>query len=367
MKIIHTEASLGWGGQEIRILSEASGIEKMGHEIEIWASPNSNIIREATAMGLKIKPLPISEKRISNIFKIRSEIKKSAPDIINTHSSTDTWLVALANTTIRNSPPLIRTRHISAPVPKNFASRWLYTHATTHIVTTGNALKKQLVEENGFPASNITSIPTGIDIKRFYPGDRFEARKNLGISEDNKYIGILATLRSWKGHLYLLDAFSKLDIPEWRLLIIGDGPMRKPIEEKIKQLNINDRVLMVGQQKNPEEWLRALDIFCLPSYANEGVPQAIIQAMLSEIAIISTPIGAINEIITDGHSGLLVTPRNSKQLAYAIKKLSQDIALMTKLSATARTYAFDRLQLERMINKMEALFYQSAGIRKIQK
>jgi glycosyltransferase involved in cell wall biosynthesis len=143
--------------------------------------------------------------------------------------------------------------------------------------------------------------------------------------------------------------------------------MRKPIEEKIKQLNINDRVLMVGQQKNPEEWLRALDIFCLPSYANEGVPQAIIQAMLSEIAIISTPIGAINEIITDGHSGLLVTPRNSKQLAYAIKKLSQDIALMTKLSATARTYAFDRLQLERMINKMEALFYQSAGIRKIQK
>ena len=201
MKIIHTEASLGWGGQEIRILSEASGIEKMGHEIEIWASPNSNIIREATAMGLKIKPLPISEKRISNIFKIRSEIKKSAPDIINTHSSTDTWLVALANTTIRNSPPLIRTRHISAPVPKNFASRWLYTHATTHIVTTGNALKKQLVEENGFPASNITSIPTGIDIKRFYPGDRFEARKNFAVEEFNKIDGL--SVDNAEGAFYL--------------------------------------------------------------------------------------------------------------------------------------------------------------------
>ena len=356
MKIVHTEASLGWGGQEIRILSEAHGMVKQGHHLEIWAAPNSNIIREAINLGLTTKALPINKKSILNILKIRATIRESKPDLINTHSSTDTWLVALANTTITAPPPLIRTRHISAPIPRNFASRWLYTKATKHIVTTGNALKEQLVKNNGFPEEMITSIPTGIDTKRFHPGDRLEAKNKLNLPIENRYIGIVATLRSWKGHLYLLEAFATLDLPEWKLLIVGDGPMQKPIKEKIQALNITDRVIMTGQQKNPEEWLRAMDIFCLPSYANEGVPQAILQAMLTELPIITTSVGAILDAVTDNKSALIINPKNHSEIRKAIMKIINDHELSSMISKNSRKKASAYFSHEIMINSMSSIF-----------
>ena len=362
MKIVHTESSCGWGGQEIRILSEASGMVDLGHEIEIWASPESNIICEANNMGLNTKALPIDRKTIRNILTIRTEIKLSLPDIINTHSSTDTWLVALANTTIKDHPPLIRTRHISAPIPKNFASRWLYTYATEHTVTTGSALKVQMIKDNHFPENRITSIPTGIDTKRFHPGDPFEARNKLGLPLDRKYIGIIATLRSWKGHLYLLDAFSKLDLPGWHLLIVGDGPMRKPIEEKIKQLKLNENVHMVGQQKNPEDWFRALDIFCLPSYANEGVPQSILQAMMTKLPIITTPVGAILDAVTDRKTAIIIEPRNTNHLMTAIQELIDNHKLRKEIISSIRDQAIRKFSLDKMISSMEDIFNKHKGI-----
>jgi glycosyltransferase involved in cell wall biosynthesis len=74
---------------------------------------------------------------------------------------------------------MVRTRHISAPVPRNWPTRWLYTRATARIVTTGEALKQELVERNGFPAQRIDSVPTGIDTQRYRPGDRTAARRHV--------------------------------------------------------------------------------------------------------------------------------------------------------------------------------------------
>ena len=82
--------------------------------------------------------------------------------------------------------PLVRTRHISAPVPRNALSRWLYTSATTRIVTAGESLKRELVERNGFPLERIDSVPTGIDTQRFRPGDRGAAKRRPGSAVDTR-------------------------------------------------------------------------------------------------------------------------------------------------------------------------------------
>lgn len=356
MNIIHTESSCGWGGQEIRILEESRGLIERGHIVQVLCPAESHIFEEAPKRGVPSIALPIGRKSLKGFFALRNWIKNNKVDVINTHSSTDTWLVALANTTITAPPPLIRTRHISASVPRNFASRWLYTKATKHIVTTGNALKEQLVKNNGFPEEMITSIPTGIDTKRFHPGDRLEAKNKLNLPIENRYIGIVATLRSWKGHLYLLEAFATLDLPEWKLLIVGDGPMQKPIKEKIQALNITDRVIMTGQQKNPEEWLRAMDIFCLPSYANEGVPQAILQAMLTELPIITTSVGAILDAVTDNKSALIINPKNHSEIRKAIMKIINDHELSSMISKNSRKKASAYFSHEIMINSMSSIF-----------
>lgn len=357
MKIVHTEASCGWGGQEIRILEESKGLIERGHEVRILCPSASHIHSEAERWGVPVDALPIGHKNLTGLRAMREWLKSHHVDVLNTHSSTDSWLAAVACATLRNAPPIVRTRHISAPIPDNCPTRWLYVKATRHIVTTGEALRQELIRRNGYPESRITSIPTGIDAARFSPGDKHSARAHLGLDPELHYIGIVATLRSWKGHLYLLDAFASLALPHWRLLIVGDGPMRDNIKRKIADLGIADRVVLAGQQRQPELWLRAMDIFCLPSYANEGVPQALLQAMLTGLPIVTTAVGSIGEAIDNGTTGLIVASRSSTALVDAISRAIADENLARHLGTQALATARDRFTRNRMLDAMEACFH----------
>jgi glycosyltransferase involved in cell wall biosynthesis len=157
-------------------------------------------------------------------------------------------------------------------------------------------------------------VPTGIDTLRFARPTRPRPKRRRP-RPAARHLGIVATLRSWKGHLFLLDAFAQLARPDLRLVIVGEGPMRGPIEEKIAALGLGDRVILAGQRTDPERWLQALDVFCLPSYANEGVPQAILQAMLCALPIVTTPVGAILEAVTDQRQRAGGRPKDANALA----------------------------------------------------
>ena len=104
LHIVHTEASLGWGGQEIRILTEAEGMAKRGHRVTLIAPHEANIKRESEARGLTTITLPIGRKNLRGLFALRAWLKTNPCDVINTHSSTDTWLAALACATLGNAP-----------------------------------------------------------------------------------------------------------------------------------------------------------------------------------------------------------------------------------------------------------------------
>ena len=356
MRILHTEASCGWGGQEIRILEEAKGLIGRGHDVSLACPPEARIFSEAQRYGVPAAALPIGRKSLRSLIALRRHIARTRPDVINTHSSTDTWIAALARLFLAAPPPLVRTRHISAPIPRNAASRWLYTRATTHIVTTGERLRETLIRDNGYPGGMITSIPTGVDPQRFQPGDRLAARQALGLDPALRYVGIVATLRSWKGHHYLIDACREIKGHDWRLLIIGDGPRRDYLREMVARLQLGERVSFLGQRDDPERWLPAFDLFCLPSYANEGVPQAMVQAMLAGVPIVTTPVGSITEMVEHEKSALLVAPENSSALAQAIQRLLDEPELGSRLVAAARSTALARYTREAMLDAMQDIF-----------
>ena len=216
MRILHTESSIGWGGQEIRILTEAQGMIARGHEVTLLTAPSADIYPAAQRRKVPVIALPIEKKRPRALLAMRRWLAahRREVDVINTHSSTDSWLVALARASLRDAPPVVRTRHVSTAVHNDRATRWLYQSASAHIVTAGEALRRQLVRDNGFAPERITSVPTGIDLARFRPMDRGAARRQLGL-DARPSLGILATLRDWKGHDYLLDAWKRL-VPRFR-------------------------------------------------------------------------------------------------------------------------------------------------------
>lgn len=356
MIILHTEASLGWGGQEIRILEEARGLIGRGHDVRLLCPPEARIYEEAPRLGVPVEALPIDRKNLRGLFALRAWLRRHPVDVINTHSSTDSWLAALACASLRRHPPIVRTRHISSAIPDNFGSRWLYARVPSHIVTTGEALRASLIAQFDLAPERITSIPTGIDPLRYVPAPKSIVRGELGLDPNLHYLGIIATLRSWKGHRYLIDAFASLDAPDWRLLIVGSGPQQASIEAQIDKLGLRQRILLTGQQHNADRWMQALDIFCLPSYANEGVPQAIMQAMFTGLPIVTTPVGAILEAVADRDTALVVAPKDSTALAGAISELMRDQALRAALGERARLRALAHFTLNGMLDRMEQVF-----------
>jgi glycosyltransferase involved in cell wall biosynthesis len=364
LRILHTESSTGWGGQEIRILTEAQGMQQRGHQVALLCPPDATIFRAAMERGIEVTGLPIGRKRVRGLLALRAWLKDHPVSVINTHSSTDSWLAALAGTTLHSPPPLVRTRHVSAPISNNASTRWLYTKATLHIVTTGEALRRQLIDANGYELARITSIPTGINLDRFVPpADRRRVREQLALPPAAPLVGVVATLRDWKGHRYLVDAFARINAPDARLLIVGDGPEWGRIKQQIECLGIGPKVLMPGNQEDVTPWFQVMDIFVLPSYANEGVPQALLQAMACGLPVVTTPVGGILEAVTDNETGLIVEPGQVEPLSRAMERLLNDLALRVRLGGAARCKAMQNFGIAAMLDKMERVFYDAAGHR----
>lgn len=359
MNIVHTESSIGWGGQELRILTEMEGMQRRGHRVHLVTAGIADILPAARARGLSAEGLPIEYKKVHALRAMRRWLAANASsfDAINTHSSTDAWLVATAAPVVRGMPPVVRTRHVSTPVNNGWSTRWLYQRATRHIVVTGEALKAQLVRDNGFDASRITSVRTGIDLARFRPQDRAQARAHCGVAA-RPAVAIVATLRDWKGHDDLLDAWAvvRREAPEWQLLVVGDGPRRAHLASRVAALGLGADVRMVGNQDDVPSWYACAEIAALPSFGDEGVPQSLMQAAACGLPAVSTPVGAIAEAVRDGLTGVLVPPREPPALAAALLRLMRDPALRARMGAAALQHAQRSFGIDAMIDAMESVF-----------
>ena len=279
-------------------------------------------------------------------------------DVLNTHSSLDSWVGGLAWQTLRRGPLWVRTRHLSTPVKNAWPTRWLYLTPAA-IITTGQSTKELLRQRLKIPARRIFSIPTGVSPADFRPREKDRDLLRRGEVPDGAFVfGSVAVLRSWKGHLYLLEAFQNLlqQGAQAFLLIVGDGPYRGVIEEKIAQLGIQSRVRLLGYQEEVAGWFALMDAVVLASYANEGVPQSTLQAMAMAKPVVGTAVGGIPEVVVEGETGLLAPPRDAPALARAMARLLADPAYGRELGRRGRELVLARFSLEEMAAQVEAVY-----------
>ncbi|MBI5229831.1 MAG: glycosyltransferase [Candidatus Magasanikbacteria bacterium] len=136
--------------------------------------------------------------------------------------------------------------------------------------------------------------------------------------------------------------------------VIGEGPERARLRELIQKLNLDDSFFLIGAISNAAQYLKAFDIFVLPSL-KEGFPYTILEASCAGTPIIASDVGAIPEILRDKNNGLLVPHGNSEQLASAITHILNDQALYTKLKTFAPAIA-DTFSLEAMVEKTKKVY-----------
>ncbi|HVW38501.1 MAG TPA: glycosyltransferase, partial [Pirellulales bacterium] len=162
------------------------------------------------------------------------------------------------------------------------------------------------------PQEKIAVAPNGIDIARFRDCTAgAEARQEFGIPPSAPLVGAVGRLAEIKRHDLLIRAFARvrLRLPAARLLLVGDGPERRPLEQLAAKLLPADCVRFAGRQAAPERFLQAMDVMALTS-RSEGMPLAVLEAWAAGTPVVATRVGGLPELIADGETGLLVESNN---------------------------------------------------------
>ena len=190
-----------------------------------------------------------------------------------------------------------------------------------YIITVGKNMKDIIVGKLGIGNDKVSVVPNGFDSRLFFPMDKIKVRQSLNLPLNRKIVLNVANLVPVKGHGYLIEAMRKIVDQRKDILcvIVGDGMLKKDLENQIKKLNLENYVKLVGAKPHDEIplWMNASDLFVLPSLSESfGVVQ--IEAMACGVPVVATRNGGSEEIITSEDYGLLCEPANPENLAEKI-------------------------------------------------
>lgn len=209
-------------------------------------------------------------------------------------------------------------RCIADPVTRHFVRRTLAESAG--VITVSEELRQQALAF-GIDPGKVTAILNGCDTSIFFNGDRAEARASLGVPAQEEIVLFVGSMLESKGLPELIAAFAAMAAtrPGVRLVMIGEGPYAAIAERDTVRLRLQGRISVLGAKSSVDvgRWMRACDIFCLPS-RSEGCPNVVVEALCSGRPVVASDIGGIPELV-DASCGILTPPGDSGRLRTALE------------------------------------------------
>ena len=227
------------------------------------------------------------------------------------------------------------------------------------IVVNSKAVAGELIAEDGVPPSLLHLAYNGIDTGRFRPEG---SRATLPWPEPHVTIGVACALRPEKGLVTLLDAFAHIRTrrPEARLLIVGGGPMEAGIQEKAREFRLGSACHFQPPVEEVAPWLRAMDIFVLPSLS-EALSNSLMEAMACGCCAVASDVGGNPELVADGHTGLLFPAGNSRALAAILESLVENQALRARLAEAGCGWIHEGFSSEAAARRMGRIYAEAAA------
>ena len=370
------------GGLAISVERLARLLSSAGHQVRVFA-PTLNLTtsetRTLSSNGISITRFS-THKRVDDTlvdwFELLAEAhKRESFDILHAYFLTQAGFVAAYAGKYLNVPSVVSARGNDlerAIFDPSRATHILYALQHANAVTTNanELVKKARVL---VPDLEVTVIPNGIDSEHFKPLPRNNAlAKSLNlvdegkVKETSRVIGFAGELRAKKGLSTLLAAYAQVNKKNpTTLLIVGDIRTGddKQIFEKFKLSNPEQRVVVTGfvSPNDLPAYYSLMDVFVHPSL-RDGLPNALLEAMACEKAVISTPVGGILDVVTDCENGRLVPAKDSDQLASVIHELLSDNQLRMKLGNAARQTIIEKFTLQKELNENLAV-YSNLGLK----
>lgn len=352
MKILHTESSNGWGGQEIRILKEAQGMRSRGHEIIFAVVRGGKLVQQARAAGFCVYEIDFKKiKLIQVLTSLIMIMRKHHIEIVNTHSSLDAWLGGIAARIAGKK--IIRTRHLSTPIRKGLNSKLLYRTLADEVVTTSSGIVPIICEQAKIKADRCRCIPTGVEPIEVSSEEISAFRQSLGLKPDDILIGTACVVRSWKGIKDFMRAAELLkDHKNIKWVVVGGGYL----DQYRDLVDLKDSLTFTGHLSSPYAAIAAMDVFLLLSTAHEGISQSSLQAAYLEKPLITTTVGGLPEVNLDGQTGFHVPPFCPTKVAEAVLKLASDHSLRTRFGIAAKAHILKKFTMQQTLDQMESVY-----------
>jgi glycosyltransferase involved in cell wall biosynthesis len=221
-----------------------------------------------------------------------------------------------------------------------------------HVVAITGFTRDYLVDDYGVPEENVSLIYQGTDLERFArsPDRVEEARRRYPLPEGaGPVLGCLGSFEERKAQAILLDAVDRVrrDLPELRLLLVGEGPDEEMLRDLVKQRGLEKNVIFFPFTSEPEYVFELLDLLVLSSTHKEGLPNVLLESLAMGVPVVATRLAGTPEVVFDGETGNLVEPGDPAGLAAAIASIWSDRSAHSRMAAAGRRLMESRFDKQR--------------------
>ncbi|MET3696760.1 hypothetical protein SAMN05877753_101665 [Bacillus oleivorans] len=355
MKILHLISGGETGGSRKHVVTLLAKFPR--EQICLAVFQEGALSQEAREVGIRVEVFQQKSRYdLSVLNQLASFINKEGFDILHTHGPRanflTTFMIGKTNcrwvTTIHSDPKLDFMK--GGLKGKLFTKLNLWSYQKIQYFFAVTERFKQNLMEIGIEGEKIQTVYNGIDFTPPQPED-VSLRENLGLSQQDFIMAFIARLHPVKGHDLVLKALHNLKNPRVKLLLIGDGPIKQEIEEKINELNLESQVTMLGFRKDVANLLSISDVALLAS-ESESFPLVLLEAANQEVPIITTDVGGVKELVLEPEMGWIVPVGDQAGYENAIKRAydSWENGMLQEKGKSLRKHAEANFSLDNLVH-----------------
>jgi glycosyltransferase involved in cell wall biosynthesis len=344
-----------WRGGQSQALLALRGLRARGHPGELVALGESPLARRAGAEGIPVHVVGRRAARLQAALLLRRLLAGRRFEVLHAneaHALTAAWLAG-AHRRVR----LVASRRVAYRLKKNPLALARY-HSARRILAISEYVANEL-RASGIPGEQVEVVHDGVEIPQVpSPELRRHARARWGVFEQEWLLGCVGHLLPTKGQHFLIRGLAALRAQaggarrNCRLLLVGDGPRRRHLQQLARELRVESVVHFAGFVEDLSEVFRALDVFLFPSLL-DALGTALLAAMAHTLPVIAVARGGVPEIVEHERNGLLVTAADDtllpEAIAAATSQLLEDETLRKRVGPAARATVEERFTAELMV------------------
>jgi glycosyltransferase involved in cell wall biosynthesis len=367
IRVCHLISGDLWAGAEVQMFNVMMALTSIPEfELSAVLLNNGTLAEELRREGIRSTILDETRLRFPQILhRLLNYLDQSPIDILHSHRYKENILAAHARKKGK-AKRLVQTVHGLGEPIRGFrqvkscilalANIYYTRKYFDRVITVSDDIHRKL--QKFLPREQLVTIHNAIDCDKVTVGRcADDVRAEFGIERKSPLIGSVGRMAPVKGFgLFLKMARQILDQrPDARFLLVGDGPLKAELENDSRRLNLERSVIFTGFRRDATDIINSLDLFVMTSY-HEGIPMALLEAMVLGKGVVATAVGGIPEIIEDGISGLLVKSLDANELAVTCLRLMNDSNLCKDMGAAAKSHIETEFSIPILRGKMNLLY-----------